>query len=86
MASVTITKSTGGTYFSITNPTGSPAVVYPMNSVSMSTNGNQVTLFNMYTGLPIFQRNFGDVINGDTSSAFANLAALQTYITTNFFK
>lgn len=85
MASVTITKSTGGTYFSIINPDGSPSDVYPMNSISMSTNGDVVTLFNMYSGLSIFSRNYADVINGDTTNPFASLSDLQDYITANCF-
>jgi len=85
MATVTITKSTGGTYFTIT-PLSNPPSVYPMNSVYMTTNGNNVALYNAYTGQSIFNRLFSDVINGDTATAFANVGALQTYITTNFFK
>ena len=85
MAAITIQKSAGGTYFTIT-PTGNPPNVYPMNSVYMTTNGNNVSLNNIYTGQSIFNRLYSDVINGDTSGAFANVGALQTYILANFFK
>ncbi len=85
MATVTLTKSTSGKSFMITNPTGSPTIVYPVGTAIMSTSGNTVTLINRYTNTPIMSRVFSDVINGDDSNPFANLAALQTYILANCF-
>ena len=85
MATITLEKSVSGTSFSIINPEGSPAEVYPVGAYSMSTNGNIVTLINIYTGLPIMSRLFSDVINGDDDEPFGDLAELQAYIVANCF-
>lgn len=85
MATVTLTKSTSGKSFTITNTPGGTTSVYPVGTAIMTTTGNVVQLTNRYTGIPIMNRLYSDVINGDTSSAFADLASLQAYVLANCY-
>lgn len=85
MATVTLTKSTSGKSFTITNTPGGTTVEYPVGTAIMTTTGNTVELTNIYTNTQIMNRLYSDVINGDTSSPFADLASLQAYVLANCY-
>ncbi len=87
MAQITLTKSTSGKYFTITDPTGVGTIYmnYPCNSCYLTVNGNNAQLYLIASDRKIMDRVYSDVINGDTATAFANIGALATYINANCF-
>lgn len=92
----TIQKSSSGATFTVTDKNGA-AQSYAANTYLpyLYPNNTNLTLYSVANpcfdafGVPasgiIINQPFGNIINGDTSLAFASLAALNTYILTNFF-
>lgn len=85
---ITIQKSDSGTYFSILNANGDVIYAGAANTIDYSTTQSDydIVLYRSSTGRQIAAANFGDVVNGDTSDPFGDLADLLSYIGLNFFR
>lgn len=86
----TIKKSTSGAYFEVTDSNDGIVRPYTVQDYELDPNTDGVS-FSMYSKYAPNKRIIRDaiattVINGETATAFANYAALYTYITTNCFR
>lgn len=83
----TIKKSTNG-YLTVLPPGATVANSYPVNGIDylVNTDGS-FSLYNVYNGNSILERQApSNVLNGDTGVAFADIAAVTTYVNANFFR
>lgn len=85
----TLLKSTSGAYFTIIDSLGNKGV-FPTNSAYIPLTPQwpgTVTLNLVNHGQQLLLNKLpGDIINGDTSLPFTDLASVITYIDTNFFR
>lgn len=85
--SITVKKSTSGASFTVTYANGTTRKC-PCNAYESDYDATLFSLIPINPKLspPILNQPFGQIINGDTSSAFATMADLVTYADANFFR
>lgn len=91
MANQTIQKSSTGAYFTVSDISGIVRP-YSTNDYDFIPAGDNIhfSVIHKYSTadnrIIISNQPYTNIINGDTSSAFADYASLQTYILANFFR
>lgn len=86
----TIKKSTSGAYFEVTDSNDGITRPYTVQDYELDPNTDGVS-FSVYSKYYPSKRIIRDaiattVINGDTTTAFANYVAFYTYFTTNCYR